>query len=93
MFAPLNHVQVSTATSQNKDTLNEPWPFGLEIFSVGSFFSFLWLWSITSRLILGSAHAVKITPQNLVPLFSLGLCHNHLVLTSCEHTLWMANGS
>lgn len=31
------------------------------------------------------SHAVEIIPQSLVPLFPLGLCQDHLVLTSHEH--------
>lgn len=31
------------------------------------------------------AHAVEIIPQSMGPLFSPGLCQDHLVLTSHEH--------
>jgi len=31
------------------------------------------------------AHDIKIIPQSMVPLFSLGLGKDHLVLTSHEH--------
>lgn len=74
-----NNIEVSTAISQIKECLNQPWHLDQEILSIGFVFSFFWLWCIMSGLILGSAHAVKIFPQSMAPLLSL--CHDHLVLT------------
>lgn len=80
-------IEVSTALSQIKECLNQPWHLDQEIVSIGFVSSFLWLWCIMSGLILGSAHAVKIIPQSLVPLFSACLCQDHLVLTF-PHFSW-----
>lgn len=80
-------IEVSTAISQIKECLNQSWHLDLEYFLLILFSPSSGFGALCSGLILGSGHAVEIIPQSLIPVLSLCLCQDHLVLTF-PHFSW-----
>lgn len=85
-------IEVSTAISQIKECLYQPWHLDLGYFLLVLFSPSSGFGALCSGLILGSGHAVENIPQSLVSVLSLCLCQNHLVLTfphfSCTCPEW-----